>query len=78
MKSFDEFLEKRFADSRRKAFYLMAIHENLARIPKHELQEVGWSKATELVKVARKDREGFALCNLVAQGKGNAEGRVQM
>jgi len=38
LKSFDEFLEKRFADSRRKAYYLMAIHENLARIPKQELQ----------------------------------------
>ena len=59
LKSFDEFLEKRFADSRRKAYYLMAIHENLTRIPKHELQKVGWSKATELVKVARRDREEF-------------------
>jgi hypothetical protein len=59
LNSFDEFLEKRFVDSRRKAYYLMAIHENLARIPKHELQKVGWSKAIELVKVARKDRESF-------------------
>jgi hypothetical protein len=41
LKSFDEFLEKRFADSRRKAYYLIAIHEKLARIPKHELQLVG-------------------------------------
>ena len=59
LRSFDEFLEKRFADSRRKAYYLMAIHEKLTRIPKHELQQVGWSKATELVKVARKDGERF-------------------
>ena len=29
MKSFDEFLERRFPDSRRKAYYLMAIHEHL-------------------------------------------------
>jgi len=29
LKSFDEFLEKRFPESRRKAYYLMAIHENL-------------------------------------------------
>jgi hypothetical protein len=28
LKSFDEFLEKRFAESRRKAYYLMAIHAN--------------------------------------------------
>ncbi len=34
LKSFDEFLEKRFADSRRKAYYLMTIHEHLTRIPK--------------------------------------------
>ena len=59
LKSFDEFLQKRFPDSRRKAYYLMAIHENLTRIPKQQLREVGWSKATELVKVARKDGEGF-------------------
>ena len=37
----------------------MAIHENLTRIPKHELRQVGWSKATELVKVARRDGEKF-------------------
>jgi hypothetical protein len=59
LKSFDKFLEKRFPGSRRKAYYLMAIHENLTRIPKQQLREVGWSKATELVKVARKDGEKF-------------------
>jgi hypothetical protein len=59
LKSFDEFLEKRFPGSRRKAYYLMAIHENLTRIPKQQLREVGWSKAAELVKVARRDGEGF-------------------
>jgi hypothetical protein len=59
LKSFDEFLEKRFPDSRRKAYYLMTIHENLTKIPKRQLREVGWSKATELVKVARRDREDF-------------------
>jgi hypothetical protein len=34
LKSFDGYLEKRFPESRRKAYYLMAIHENLTRIPK--------------------------------------------
>ena len=57
--SFDEFLERRFPESRRKAYYLMAIHEHLPKIPKPELKLVGWSKATELVKVARRDREKF-------------------
>jgi len=59
LKSFDEFLEKRFPESRRKAYYLMAIHENLKRVPKQQLREVGWSKAVELVKVARRDGENF-------------------
>ena len=57
--SFDEFLEKRFPESRRKAYYLMAIHENLTRVPKPRLREVGWSKATEMAKVARRDGKDF-------------------
>src|SRR5260370_29511061 len=47
LKSFDEFLEKRFVESRRKANYLIAVHDKLTRIPKHELQTEGGSKATE-------------------------------
>src|SRR5487761_656155 len=48
LKSFDEFLEKKFPESRRKAYYLMAIHEHLPRIPKAELRSMGWTKAKEL------------------------------
>jgi hypothetical protein len=59
LKSFDEFFEKRFPGSRRKAYYLMTIHEQLPRIPKLHLKQVGWSKATELVKVARRDGQQF-------------------
>jgi hypothetical protein len=59
LKSFDEFLEKRFPESRRKAYYLMAIHENLTSIPKSRLREVGWSKAAEMAKVARRDGQTF-------------------
>ena len=59
MKSFDEFLEKKFPDSRRKAYYLMAIHEHLTKVPKHQLKEVGWTKATELAKVARREGQRF-------------------
>jgi hypothetical protein len=59
LKSFDAFLERRFPGSRRKAYYLMAIHEKLSRIPKPQLREVGWSKAVELVKVARREGEDF-------------------
>src|SRR5208337_5292637 len=41
------------------AYYLMAIHEQLPRIHKVELQQVGWAKATELAKVARRDGQRF-------------------
>ena len=40
LKSFDEFLEKRFPESRRKAYYLMAIQENLTAIPKTQLRSM--------------------------------------
>src|SRR5258707_11871301 len=59
LKSFDEFLEKRFPDSRRKAYYLMTIHEHLPRISKPELRLMGWTKARELAKVARKEGQRF-------------------
>ncbi len=59
LKSFDEFLEKRFPESRRKAYYLMTIHETLTKVPKRQLREVGWSKAIELAKVARRDGGEF-------------------
>ncbi len=57
--SFDDYLARRFPDSRRKAYYLMSIHEQLPRHVRNELKQVGWSKATELVKVARRERERF-------------------
>jgi hypothetical protein len=69
LKSFDEFLEKRFADSRRKAYYLMTIHEHLTRVPKQQLREMGWTKARELVKVARKDGAEFACAPWVHKAK---------
>ena len=57
--SFDHFLEKRFPESRRKAYYLMSIHEQLPKQVRPELKQVGWSKAAELVKVARSDGRDF-------------------
>jgi hypothetical protein len=59
LKSFDEFLERRFPESRRKAYYLMSIHEHLPKPIRHELKQLGWSKAAELAKVARRERERF-------------------
>ena len=63
LRSFDEFLERKFPESRRKAYYLMAIHEHLPRIPKPQLREVGWSKATEMAKVARREGKAFDCAN---------------
>jgi hypothetical protein len=59
LKSFDEFLEKKFPESRRKAYYLMAIHEQLPRQAHRDLKQVGWTKAAELAKVARRDGQRF-------------------
>jgi hypothetical protein len=59
LKSFDEFLKRRFPDSRRKAYYLMSIHENLPPQARKELKKVGWAKGIELAKLARRDRQHF-------------------
>src|SRR5438046_6080679 len=57
LKSFDEFLEMRFPESRRKAYYLMSIHEHLPPQVRRELKQVGWTKGLELAKLARR-RDG--------------------
>jgi hypothetical protein len=59
LRSFDEYLEQKFPESRRKAYYLMAIHEHLPRVPKTDLNLMGWTKARELVKVARREGQNF-------------------
>src|SRR5438105_3792723 len=59
LKSFDEFLTRRFPESRRKAYYLMSIHEHLPPQARKELKQVGWTKGLELAKVARRDGQEF-------------------
>jgi len=59
LKSFEEFLQMRFPESRRKAYYLMSIHENLPPQARKELENVGWTKGVELAKVARRDKQHF-------------------
>jgi len=59
LKSFDEFLERRFPESRRKAYYLMSIHEHLPPEVKKHLKEVGWTKGRELAKLARHQGQRF-------------------
>ena len=58
-KSFEAFLEAKFPDSRRKAYYLMSIHDNLKQIPTEEIEDLGWSKALELAKVAKSEGRRF-------------------
>ena len=58
--SFDDFLGRRFPESRRKAYYLMSIHEHLPPEVKRSLKQVGWTKGVELAKLARrKDGQDF-------------------
>jgi hypothetical protein len=59
LKSFDEFLERRFPESRRKAYYLMSIHEHLPPQARCELKQVGWTKGLELAKLARAEGQRF-------------------
>jgi len=59
IRSFDEFLEKRFPQSRRKAYYVMAVYEQLPREAHRDVKRIGWTKARELVRIAR--REGRKL-----------------
>ena len=58
-KSFEAYLEEKFPDSRRKAYYLMSIHDHLPQIPAPEIEALGWSKALELAKVARSEGRHF-------------------
>ena len=57
--SFDEFLEKRFPGSRRKAYYWMSLFERMPKQTHPQLREIGWSKSIELTRLVRKQGERF-------------------
>jgi hypothetical protein len=57
VRSFDDFLARRFPESRRKAYYLMSIHEHLPPQARRDLKEVGWTKGLELATWLHKARE---------------------
>jgi hypothetical protein len=67
VKSFDEFLERRFPESRRKAYYLMSIHEHIPPQARRELKEVGWTKGAGAGQGGQEGPAALRLCNLVAQ-----------
>ena len=69
LKSFDEFLARRFPESRRKAYYLMSIHENLPPQARRQLKEIGWTKGLDLAKVARRDRQKFNCATWLHKAK---------
>jgi hypothetical protein len=69
LKSFDEFLARKFPASRRKAYYLMSIHENLPPQARRELKEIGWTKGLDLAKVARRDRQKFNCATWLHRAK---------
>ena len=69
LKSFDEFLERRFPESRRKAYYLMSIHEHLPPQARRQLKEIGWTKSLELAKVARRDGQKFNCATWLHKAK---------
>jgi hypothetical protein len=70
LKSFDEFLERRFPESRRKAYYLMSIHEHLPPEARKELKAVGWTKGLELAKLARRDGRKFDCATWLHKARG--------
>src|SRR3954447_25906724 len=69
LKSFDDFLERRFPESRRKAYHLMSIHEHLPPQVRRELKLVGWTKGIELAKVARSDGQRFESATWLHKAK---------
>ena len=59
--------QRRFPESRRKAYYLMSIHEHLPPQARKELKEMGWTKGRGAGEGGAQGRAGLRLCNLVAQ-----------
>jgi len=77
LKSFDEFLERRFPESRRKAYYLMSIHEHLPPEVKRELKESRLEQRLGISQAgAPQGWSGLRLCNLVAQSSRDAQGAI--
>src|SRR5690349_166689 len=68
--SFDEFLKVRFPASRRKAYYLMAIQEHLPKQVRNQLEQVGFSKAVELTRLARSEGENFDSATWLHRAQG--------
>jgi hypothetical protein len=67
--SFDDFLERRFPQSRRKAYYVMSIHEQLPPEIRKDLKDIGWRKGRELAKLARAEGQRFVCAPWVHKAR---------
>jgi len=72
LKSFDEFLERRFPESRRKAYCRMSMREHQPPRARKDLKLVGWTKGLELVKVARAEGKHFDCATWMHKARENA------
>ena len=77
LSSFDDFLTRRFPESRRKAYYLMSIHENLPPQARKGSQECRMDQGIGTSEGGASGGAEVRLCNLDAQGTRDAEGGVQ-
>jgi hypothetical protein len=66
VKSFDEFLDRRFPGSRRKAYYLMSIHENLPPEVRKGAEGSVLDEGAGARETGEKGEEALRKCNLVA------------
>ena len=73
VKSFDEFLERRFPGSRRKAYYLMSIHENLPPEVRQGAEGSGLDEGAGAGETGEKGEEALHKYNLVAQSSRDAD-----
>jgi hypothetical protein len=75
LKSFDEFLERRFPESRRKAHYPISIHEHLPPEVRRELkeEESGMGEGAGAGEGSALGGSAVRLRNLVAQSPLTAE-----
>jgi hypothetical protein len=74
LKSFDDFLSRRFSESRRKAYYLMSIHEHPATTGQEGPEGSGMDEGTGVGEGGPEGWAGVRLCNLAAQSAVNAKG----
>ena len=75
--SFEEYLQAKFPESRRKAYYLMSIHDHLRQIPIEEISSLGWSKALELAKIARRQGRKFECATWLHTAKQSSKEELQ-